>query len=603
MGTNQSYTQGVDNKYITRVRLGDDFTDQIAVVKYMLNDELIIAETVGQLIEALPEYAVKAKRRDSTVGGNDAVNSYYQFCENDDVVHPINTISHTTGDGMGRIYNEIFDEQQQIVWLSFGIPDFANAADFLKNSYDTNLAKLMNTGDASGIAGMLGKFLGEVVGTVIMLPFYPLKWTLDIIQKIVGSDSQPTKYYDFKPTMALYYKQVNVILAHLAVNMNLAFTEDAGATEQSVPELFKRHGLDILNILSRKYMYDKHGSTFGGFSRYPNTNDAFKNFAKDVDYEKTAWGKIKEGWTIGETEALMHFGFKVEKSSGGSTESAHNTTKESEVAGLINAQVRRGRNHYFNFAALKNTPVGQGVDALYQAVSGIVTGLADSVGVTGGVEALKGAGYIDIPEIYESSSFQKNYSFDFQLRTPYGDPLSIFYSLYIPLAMLIAGAFPRSVGQNAYTSPFLVKAYCKGMFAIPMGIIDSITIKRGASEYGWNKDMLPTQIDISFTIKDLSPVTHVALADGGISDWLKIFGQNSSFQEYMLTLSGADVAQRVLFSQKVKAKERIMAKIVSNNKYNALMFGFSLANIRLGRLLSAIEPISKLPGAIPKPQG
>src|SRR5699024_8216171 len=100
-----------------------------------------------------------------------------------------------------------------------------------------------------------------------------------------------------------------------------------------------------------------------------------------------------------------------------------------------------------------------------------ITGMASSI--------LTGTIFVDIPEIWQSSSFSKNYSFNITLRAPYGDKVSIFQSIYIPLAMLIALAFPRSGGRNAYGTPFLIRAYSSGMFAIPLGIIDSFSITRG----------------------------------------------------------------------------------------------------------------------------
>lgn len=590
MASTESYTQAVDSRYVSRVSIEDSFKTNREVLDYALSD----ADNKTGLLEALPSYSLTAKRRDTRVGGNDAINSYYQFNENDDLIHPINKTNTDETSGMGRVYNETFDEQQQLIYLSFGVPDYTNAATFVDKAYNVDLAKLMNTGDVS-YASKIGQFLGKTLGTVVLLPLYPIKFAFEGLEKIL-SDTNPTKYYDFKPTMALYYKAVNVILAHLAVNMNLTAMEDdtGDIATAGIPDILKTHGLDILTILSRKNWYDKL-ETGDASATSPTTDEILKELATNPLYESSMWERGVTGAALGFTEALRYVGFRIEKSAE-SSESASNTTKEPEILSAINSAVSSGQSSTFTMKSLAETAPGKVAQVAYDGIMGIISGAASSMSLTGGVEMLKGSGFVDIPEVWASSNFTKSYNFDFQLRTPYGDPLSIFYSLYIPLAMIMAGSFPRSVGENAYTAPFLVRAYCQGMFAIPLGIIDSITIKRGAAEYGWADNMLPTQIDVSFSIKDLSPIMHIAIADGGISDWTNILGQNSSFQEYLLTLSGTNIAQRTLIKELLKKRAKALLTILSNNKLNPMMFGFSLSNTRLGRMITKFTPVSKLPG-------
>lgn len=573
----------VDNRYAARSYLGESFTTNKASIEAMLDDNLTKGYT-SAIVDSFPSHSLTEKRRDTQVGGNDAINCYYQFNENDDIIHPINKVNSDGTSGLGRVYNETFDQQQQIVYLTFGVPDFTNAANFVKDAYNQDLATLMNTGDVS-IMTKIGKFVGWAVGTALTLPYQPIKF---LSEKF--GDLSSSKYYDLRPTMPLYYKTVNTILAHLASNMNLIPDEEGGSTE-GVPNILKNHGLDILTILSRKFFYDNVVQQTG-----ENVEKYLDQLMKDVDYERNIWTRLTDGVKLGVTEAMLYVGFRVEKSSD-SSEQASNSTKELDFLGAINSQVSAGREATFNFGALRETGVGSALESVYKAAEGLISGALDSVGIQGGAEIMKGSGFLDVPEIWSGSSFSKSYSFTFQLRTPYGDPVSIFYSLYIPLAMLLAGAFPRSVGQNAYTSPFLVRAYCKGMFAIPLGIIDSIQIQRGASEYGWTDNMLPTQIDVTFTIKDLSPIMHVAIADGGISDWLAIFGQNSAFQEYMLTLSGANIADRVLKLSQFKNRKKALTKILMNNKLNPMMMGFDIMNTKVGRLIIRLNPVSRIPGA------
>ena len=134
----------------------------------------------------------------------------------------------------------------------------------------------------------------------------------------------------------------------------------------------------------------------------------------------------------------------------------------------------------------------------------------------------------------------------------------IFQNCYIPLACLLAAALPRQVGKNSYIQPFLLRAYCRGRFAVSLGIIDSISVRRGSDEFGWTSEGLPTQIDVSWTIKDLSPIIFMGLG-GGLGDGIlpnlsEILESNNNFQEYLSTLSGLGLQERVIAMQQIKRK-------------------------------------------------
>lgn len=600
----EKYKDLVDNKYIAKVKLGEDYKANIDIMTYTFDDPLSFGKadiTATSVASAAPKYMMKAKYRDTTVGGNEAINCYYQFNENDDIIHKINEISADPPMGLGRVYNETFDEQQQILYLTFGTPSYTNVATFLQNLYDTNLADMMNNGDV-GVLSKLGKLAGNILGTAVKLPFMPIIFLSKLAEHTINVGYKPTKYYELKPTMPLYYRMVNTILTHLAVNMGLTATDEVLTNKDVLPMIFREHGLNILSILNRKHWYDSRFgvgtiSTDLESAAYSTDEllDRLHKAGKDNTIEEQNWG-IGTGFGLATSQALDYVGFRVEKNVDNS-ESISSSTKESEISRFVNGQVSAGRDRTFNLSTLRESKAGALAEALYQGVSGVVTGALESFNLHGGAEILKGSGYIDIPEVWENSSFSKSYSFDFQLRTPYGDKLSIFYSLYIPLAMLIAGAFPRSTGANSYTSPFLVRAYCQGMFAIPLGIIDSITIRRGAPEYGWSVDLLPTQIDVSVSIKDLSTIMHVMIGDN--TQWLEILGNNSAFQEYMLTLSGANIAERLLLfkGDVFKKRMKIISQMAAENTFNPMMIGYRLGNTRLGRIITALRPSSRLPSS------
>ena len=159
--------------------------------------------------------------------------------------------------------------------------------------------------------------------------------------------------------------------------------------------------------------------------------------------------------------------------------------------------------------------------------------------------------------------------------------------------MLLAAALPRSIGKNIYTSPFIIRAYCKGMFAVPVGIIESMSIKRGASEHGWNRSNLPLAIDISLNIKDLSPAMFLSLADG-TGDFLKVFKDNTAMQEYLTTLSGIGLQERFYRMANIKKKIATAFKVKKDKWLNPYFYGTALAHTNVGRTMSNFSPWSRM---------
>ncbi len=126
-----------------------------------------------------------------------------------------------------------------------------------------------------------------------------------------------------------------------------------------------------------------------------------------------------------------------------------------------------------------------------------------------GAQTIMRGGKLIFPKIWGDSSNSRSYSFNIKLRSPDHDTVSIFFNVLVPYIHLLALTLPQSLTEstaahspNAYDTPFLVRAYCKGMFNINMGIITDLSATRGA-ESQWNDQGLPTQIDVNINIEDL----------------------------------------------------------------------------------------------------
>lgn len=655
------------------VSLGTDFETYQEILEYSLQDEIYSKSGVPELPDSvasalnggtsddvLPVYFAKAKCRDSSLGGNDAINCYYQFCENDDISHPFLTSPY--GDtSMGRVYSEAIDDAQQILYLTFGVPRFNSLTNFFLNGISTNMAKLMNTNESYGISD-LGQLIGQVATTVVILPALPFLF----LNKVLGGlrDVKITKYYDFKSAMDLYYRCANTIIQHIAVNMGLAsdgvfanvissigsssansssrggsnissktaqerLESTSGSTTGGLPSIFQKTGYDIYRIIHRKYEFEKQGfdiskiapsdqsiiarrdkipydqlvSTDGSSSQSTN---AVVTFFEDAisSFEDTLY------------DATLFIGLKVERSVDTSETLSHQIG-ESNIAQTINSKMQAQRE--LTFSAMKGN-LGDGalmgaLEGVAGFLKGIVEGASQAFDVGALNEVIAGNGVYDIPEVWKGSSFDKSYSFNLPLRSIMGDPISILQSEYIPLALIMAGSFPRAIGSSAYTSPFVCRAYCKGMFSVPLGIIDNVTIKRGGDQHGWNWNRLPTAIDVSFTIKDLSPSMYIGISGGvdetALTDSLlastsilsmsnqfdEAFGANTSFQEYLLTLSGMGLGERLDKLQALRRKAEFFLNMLESEKLSPYYWAQSAGASSVGRMLSAVIPGNKIPSS------
>ena len=101
----------------------------------------------------------------------------------------------------------------------------------------------------------------------------------------------------------------------------------------------------------------------------------------------------------------------------------------------------------------------------------------------------------------------------------------------------MALVLPRSEYVNSYTTPFLVKAFYKGMFNIDMGIITDMTFTKG-KEGSWTKDSLPTIVDVTFTIQDL--YTGMGMTSTG-NMFKGTTLQNISEMDYIANLCGINI--------------------------------------------------------------
>lgn len=162
---------------------------------------------------------------------------------------------------------------------------------------------------------------------------------------------------------------------------------------------------------------------------------------------------------------------------------------------------------------------------------------------------MSGGGKMAIPEVWSGSSFSRNYSVDFEFSSPVGDIFSIFENRIMQTCMCVSLVTPLQVGFNAYTAPFMVKVFSKGLFSVDFGIIESLSITHGEEKNDRTFDNFPKTTKVSITVKDLTPTMMLSL--GGGAFW-KYRRANTAMGEYIATMCNLSISERLEIMRKWK---------------------------------------------------
>lgn len=569
---------------------------------------------------------------DSSLFGNDVLNPYAGFCEDDDIhIHSYKVKGIPHDYGVGRVYEEIYNSTQQIVYFQVGIPRYKNLGDFISGSVDENANKLAETGDVSVYESM-ASFVKAGAIIALKLPIYPLEWA----GRLFDGDTRMykiTDFFYFREEMLMYYRYVNSILAPIAVNLGLYKlswlgtdstnnAEDDAALKACLPEIMK-NGPDIFEIVQTRSVrfgnvervsLDKAQSDWvaankEALNEVKVAEQKAKNKAGDptddtIGYFKALW----EGAKTSALEGNKYLAFRIEKGQDNASENISNTTRDSSLASRLNGLVEEHRSRTTGAVGAST-----GVRAWTQQVFGKATAVVDKVKKLFSSDASNfvenfnnlcdygsvGTGYYDLPQEWGGANFTRSVSLNFRFRSKTGgDNVSIFTNIFVPLTCLMAMALPRATGKATYTSPFIIRCWCRGMFSIPAGYVTTMNITRGDSEYGWSRLRLPTVVNVSMSITDLSPIMFIGMADSGkwIRGWSDIFVSNTKFHDYIATLTGLGIKQRLYYFTQVRknAAAKILAAKNASVFSSPVYAGMRLGDTTIGRTIGAMSPITSM---------
>jgi hypothetical protein len=638
----------------------------------------------------------KWKFNDTTLGGDVVLNPLPQFTRYAD--RPTKNY-FGVGYGMGRLYSEVFHDNQQRVHLRWGVPEYNSLTGFFTTFYDPAISALVRKGRGKG----LFYSAGYLIGSVLALPLTVYNSVSGIMRFWLGQPAYKFAY--LKPTMPLYWNVYQDMLNTIAANMGLGMAApmdryanwgNAGNTVmdiKAVPdeqaEIVRKMlpanwgsqgGVNIYAVSRRAQMYAdayyrnmqqtlnqaRNAEEAGKLLRAVETGDLrwdltdYKASARTLqqyitDYVSTQMGQegaesanngtqvmgadgstpatpassAKTGEAATPPEAAEQAGSWRQANSvdgtdpqptalttgvwnhlvaearegsawislrvdhiGSVSESISSSMQDSGLASTINGMSSSKKALQFNLAGGN---VGDGaiagiVESITGAVSDVVSGAADAVGL-GGLGVLLGAGLVDLPQDWANTSVSlPRMSFTMQLRTPYGNKISRFQNLVVPLCAVLAGGLPRSVGAASYERPFMCEMFMQGRHQIRYGIIDSISIERGVGNVGWTQNNEPLGIDVTFSVVDAYQVMHMPIAKGlmGVESKLRyFFGDDTLYSDYLATLGSVSLADRTYGFEVLKRRWK-NAKLDFDSYFSVAHFATAAFNNLPGRVIQAL---------------
>lgn len=156
--------------------------------------------------------------------------------------------------------------------------------------------------------------------------------------------------------------------------------------------------------------------------------------------------------------------------------------------------------------------------------------------ITGGFQTVLAGGKLIFPNIWSDSEFFRSYDVNFKFVSPDYDDYSWYINILVPVCMLLGLVMPRQSGPNGFLSPFLVRAFYKGLFNCDMGLVTNLSIQKGA-EGGWTKSGLPTVVNCSMTIKDL--YSNISMTES--TNVERNILTNSIFMDYLCNFCGINI--------------------------------------------------------------
>lgn len=269
---------------------------------------------------------------------------------------------------------------------------------------------------------------------------------------------------------------------------------------------------------------------------------------------------------------------------GSQSESVSNSVSDIETGGLINSVSQASRNMKFNLSG--GNLLGDVQKEIVTQVASFAQGAVESMsyGFSNVVRTLMGGAMVDIPKKWDDSDISlPSITYNITLACPYGNVFSQIQNIYLPLSMLIAGAFPLATGKASYTSPFLCSVFNKGVQDIPLGMITSLSINRGTGNMGFSRYKKALQYEVSFQVTDFSTLITAPIKASAMDEIFNFsMDDDTPFGRYMGVIASRDLYTNKYFAPRLKKKLSRMMMAASQT------FSSGAIGMRVGHMLAPV---------------
>lgn len=373
--------------------------------------------------------------------------------------------------------------------------------------------------------------------------------------KNLSLDGNLVKLYDFQTDYIEYYQYVNILCRSCAAFLDLNETTfkinnkpvnfksfdwknyrwNGKAYSSMTQNALKKTGSYTLSVLQSVISSGKSVIKKASRGKIDFTDNAAKMSA---DQQEDAENILRQ---------QNYIQFYVDSESGTSM-SVGNETSQSQIKQMLDS----GSSAMKEVAFLANSG-GVDTESLGKLGESTINAMNEALGGSGAVNTnpggivsrllsagktvVKGENFI-MPDIWTGSNNQSSFGFTVHLKALYGNRLSLYMDVIVPLMHLIALTFPVATSANSYASPQLVKVYKKGDYTCNLGIVSSISIDKSVNPSAWTVDGMCSEIDVRLEITDLYSDIALTPANDPI-----MFLNNSSLVEYLATTCGLDMIE------------------------------------------------------------
>ena len=454
-----------------------------------------------------------------------------------------------------------------------------------------------------GISDKVGrKFIDNIItdsAIVTIIPGEPRylpgvsdksSWTNALISAANGSFSEikslsnssnnvnQVRLYDFQSAYLKYYQYVNILCRSCAGYLELTKNTGYQINGKQVPNFlnydwknYRWNGSNYHSVVENvtegawnsvlKAIKSAGTSLVKGLKKNKTTIDT-----SDDDVENKTNEELDTTENCLQSSNFIQFYCETDNSRGG--ESLQNSTQQSTFKQMLDQGSSAMKEIAFlaNTGGIDTSSLSQLGSAANQELSNLLGG-DGTVNTTAGsiVSRLLSAGKSVIkgenmmmPDIWSGSENSKSYNLTFKFKAMYGNRLSLYTDVIVPLMHVVALAYPRATSANTYASPPLVKVYQKGAWSCNLGVISSIEITKDDVPESWNVDGLSTEVTVNLSITDLYSDMALTPANNPI-----LFANNSSLVEFLATTCGLDLVAPQL-STKVSNLWNSSVNFISN---------------------------------------